>query len=34
LSDHGETAYAFSFKKPFPAPDAISDFPAHAIMEW
>ncbi len=33
LSAQGETPYAFSFKKPFPAPEAVSDLPAHAIME-
>ena len=33
LSAHGETPYAFSFKKPFPAPEAISDLPAHVVME-
>ena len=25
LRAHGETSYAFSFKKPFPAPDAINE---------
>src|SRR5712692_2058378 len=28
LSVHGETPYAFSFKKLFPAPEAVSDLPA------
>ena len=30
---HDETPYAFSFKKPFPAPEAVSDLPAHVIMD-
>ena len=34
LSANGETPYAFSFKKPFPAPEAISDLPAQVVMEW
>ena len=34
LSAHGETPYAFSFKKPFPAPETISDLPAQVVMEW
>ncbi len=33
LSAHGETPYAFSFKKPFPAPESISDLTTHALME-
>ncbi len=33
LSAHGETPYTFSFKKPFPAPEVVSDLPAHVIME-
>lgn len=28
LRSHGETSYAFSFKKPFPAPDASSEQPS------
>ena len=34
LSAHGETPYAFSFKKPFPAPETISDLPTQVAMEW
>ncbi len=34
LRAHGETPYAFSFKKPFPAPEAVSDHPAPVVMEW
>jgi hypothetical protein len=30
LRAHGETPYAFSFKEPFPAPEAISNLPAEA----
>ena len=33
LRARGETPYAFSFKKPFSAPESISDLPAHVIME-
>jgi hypothetical protein len=33
LRVHGETPYAFSFKKLFPAPEAVSDFPAQVVME-
>jgi len=33
LSGHGETPYAFSFKKPFPVPEAISDLPAQVVLE-
>jgi Domain of unknown function (DUF3291) len=33
LSAHGETPHAFSFKKPFPAPEVVSDLTAHVIME-
>ena len=33
LSANGETPYAFSFKKPFPAPEAISDLPVQVVME-
>ena len=28
LRKHGETPYAFTFRKPFPAPDAIAEQPA------
>jgi hypothetical protein len=31
---HGETPYAFSFKKPFPVPEEVSDLPASVVMEW
>jgi len=31
LRAQGETPYAFSFKKPFPAPEAISDLPAQVV---
>jgi hypothetical protein len=31
LSAHGETPYAFSFKKPFPASEAISDLPVEVV---
>jgi len=34
LSVHGETSYAFSFKKLFPAPEAVSDLPAQVEVEW
>jgi hypothetical protein len=34
LSVHGETPNAFSFKKPFPAPEVVSDLPAQVVMEW
>ncbi len=33
LSAHGETPHAFSFKKPFPSPEVVSDLTAHVIME-
>jgi hypothetical protein len=33
LSTHGETPHAFSFKKPFPMPEAKSDLPAQVILE-
>ena len=33
LSAHGETPYAFSFKKPFPASEGFTDLTAHTIME-
>jgi Domain of unknown function (DUF3291) len=33
LSTYGETTYAFSFKKTFPAPESVSDLTAHVIME-
>ena len=33
LSAKGETPYAFSFKKPFPTPESVSDFPTHVMME-
>jgi hypothetical protein len=33
LSAHGETPYAFSFKKPFSATESVSDLPAYAKME-
>ena len=34
LRAHGETPYAFTFKKPFPAPEAVSDLPAPVVIEW
>ena len=34
LRAHGETPYAFSFKKLFPAPEAASDLSAPVVMEW
>ncbi len=34
LHAHGETPYAFTFKKPFPAPEAVSDLPAPVVIEW
>jgi hypothetical protein len=34
LSANDETPYAFSFKKPFPVPEAISDLPAQVVLEW
>jgi hypothetical protein len=34
LRAHGETPYAFSFKKPFQAPEVVSGFPAPVVMEW
>ena len=33
LRDHGETPYAFSFKKPFPAPEAESFPPVQVVIE-
>jgi len=33
LSVHGEAAYAFSFKKPFPAPSEPNDLPATIGMK-
>lgn len=33
LRAHGETPYAFSLKKPFPAPEVVSDLPAQFVME-
>ena len=33
LRANGETPYAFSLKKPFPAPEAISELPAQVVME-
>ena len=33
LSAHGETPYAFSFKKPFPAPESASDLTTHILIE-
>ncbi len=33
LRAHGETPYAFSFKKLLLASEVVSDFPAHVIME-
>jgi Domain of unknown function (DUF3291) len=32
LRVHGETAYAFSFKKPFPMPQAASNLPAAFML--
>ncbi len=32
LRANGETPYAFSLKKPFPAPEAISELPAQVVM--
>ncbi len=34
LSVQGETPYAFSFKKLFPAPEAGCDLPAQILVEW
>ena len=34
LRDHGETPYAFSFKKLFPALETVSDLPAEVVIEW
>ena len=34
LRAHGETPYTFSFKRPFPAPETVSDLPAQVVMEW
>jgi hypothetical protein len=34
LRDHGETSYAFSFKKLFPAPETVSDLSAQVVIEW
>jgi Domain of unknown function (DUF3291) len=34
LRAHGETPYAFSFKKLFPAPETVSDLPAQVVIEW
>ncbi len=34
LSAHGETPYAFTFKKLFPAPEAVSKLPALVELEW
>ncbi len=34
LRAHGETPYAFSFKKLFPAPEAVNDLPALVELEW
>lgn len=33
LSTHGETPYAFSFKKPFPAPELTSELTAPILVE-
>ena len=33
LRAHGETPCAFSLKRPFPAPEAVSDLPAQFVME-
>ena len=34
LRANGETPYAFSFKKPFPAREAVSDLQAKVVMDW
>jgi hypothetical protein len=34
LRANGETPYAFSFKKPFPTQEAVSDLPARVVMDW
>ena len=34
LRANGETPYAFSFKKPFPAREAVSDLPTKVVMDW
>ncbi len=34
LRSHGETPYAFTFKKLFPAPEAVSKLPALVELEW
>ena len=34
LRAHGESPYAFSFKKPFPEPEAVSDILAETVVEW
>jgi len=31
LSAHGETPHAFSYKKPFPVPEVVSDFSAQVV---
>ncbi len=33
LSNYGETPHAFSFKKPFPAPDPVLDLTSHVLIE-
>ena len=33
LHAHGESPYAFSFKKPFPEPETVSDLPTETVME-
>ena len=33
LSIHGETPFAFSFKKPFPAPEPVSDLTTYTLVE-
>ncbi len=33
LSAHGETLHAFSFKKPYPSPEALSELAAQVIMD-
>jgi len=33
LRAHGETPYAFSFKKPFPAPEDVGDLQAQVVLE-
>ena len=33
LSAHGETPHAFSFKKPYSAPEPVIDLPSHVVME-